>query len=428
VADESKFGQKPGSSLKCEDWEALLTDALDGLLPAGQAAAFHGHSETCANCGDLLAHAKQGQEWLGYLHEEPEIPVGLIGKILEKTVGASGVPLPVVAGAGVAAGGGAMTMPWRRNFHETRLLMTVAMAFFSIALTLNLMGVKPGSFKLADLKPSEIGNTLSRQFYGARSSVVRYYDHLRFVYELESRTRELRRDVETQPQQQNNQQQNQQKPGGKNGSAQREGTGSELRASVGQPTVERIADSGQRIEQQGTGRRAPGSELGSELRASVGQPSVERIADSGQRIEQQGTGHRAPGSELGSELRASVGQTTVERIADSGQRIEQQGTGRRAPGSELGSEFRASVGQPSVQRIADSGQRIEQQGTGRRAPGSELGTQQGTAIGDQRSGTLEEAAEVRVSVGTGKWISLGHSGTGLQQAGETAGYVEGSLV
>jgi hypothetical protein len=350
VADESKFGQKPGSSLKCEDWEALLTDALDGLLPAGQAAAFHGHSETCANCGDLLAHAKQGQEWLGYLHEEPEIPVGLIGKILEKTVGASGVPLPVVAGAGVAAGGGAMTMPWRRNFHETRLLMTVAMAFFSIALTLNLMGVKPGSFKLADLKPSEIGNTLSRQFYGARSSVVRYYDHLRFVYELESRTRELRRDVETQPQQQNNQQQNQQKPGGKNGSAQREGTGSELRASVGQPSVERIADSGQRIEQQGTGRRAPGSELGSELRASVGQ------------------------------------------------------------------------------RIADSGQRIEQQGTGRRAPGSELGTQQGTAIGDQRSGTLEEAAEVRVSVGTGKWISLGHSGTGLQQAGETAGYVEGSLV
>jgi Putative zinc-finger len=233
VADESKFGQKAGSTLQCEEWEAQLTDALDGLLPAGQAAAFHAHSETCANCGDLLAHAKQGQEWLGYLHTEPEIPSGLIGKILEKTVGASGVPLPVVA-AGAGGGAVAMATPWRRSFHETRLLMTVAMAFFSIALTLNLMGVKPGSFKLADLKPAEIGNTISRQFYGARSSVVRYYDHLRFVYELESRTRELRRDVESTPQTQpSQQQQNQQqkpqqsKPG--NGSARSE-PGTELRA------------------------------------------------------------------------------------------------------------------------------------------------------------------------------------------------------
>ena len=76
MADESKFGQKAGSVLKCEDWEALLTDALDGLLPVGEAAAFRAHGETCPNCGDLLAHARQGQEWLGYLHTEPEIPAG----------------------------------------------------------------------------------------------------------------------------------------------------------------------------------------------------------------------------------------------------------------------------------------------------------------------------------------------------------------
>jgi len=226
VADESKFGNKqglnPGGALHCEEWEALLADALDGLLPAGEAATFNAHSETCANCSDLLAHARQGQEWLGYLHAEPEIPAGLVGRILEKTAGASGVPLEVVAGAAVPAGAGAMAMPWRRSFHETRLLMTVAMAFFSIALTLNLAGVKFGSVKLADLKPSQIGSTLSRQFYGARKSVVQYYDHLRFVYELQSRMRELRRNVETQPQQQQqqpNDQKQEQKPGGRNGSA-----------------------------------------------------------------------------------------------------------------------------------------------------------------------------------------------------------------
>jgi hypothetical protein len=220
VADESKFGQKPGSTLKCEEWEAQLTDALDGLLPAAQAAAFAAHSETCANCGDLLAHTKQGREWLGYLHTEPEIPAGLIGKILEQTVGAGSVPLPVIAAAGTSGGAVAMATPWRRNFHETRLLMTVAMAFFSIALTLNLVGVKWGNLRLADLRPSQIGSTLSREFFTARGSVVRYYDNMRFFYQLQSRMRELRRDVETQPQQQQQPAgQQQQKPGGKNGSA-----------------------------------------------------------------------------------------------------------------------------------------------------------------------------------------------------------------
>ncbi len=223
-----------GGGLRCEEWEALLADALDGLLPAGQTAAFQAHSDTCANCGDLLAHAGQGREWLGYLHSEPEIPAGLIGKILDKTVGAGGIPLPVIA-VGPGAGAAAVATPWRRSFHETRLLMTIAMAFFSIALTLNLAGVKPGSIRLADLRPSQIGSTLSRQFYGARSQVVRYYDNLRFVYQLQSRMRELRRDVETQPQQQpaTPKKQEPSKQGGRNGSATvAPERGPELRAQI----------------------------------------------------------------------------------------------------------------------------------------------------------------------------------------------------
>jgi len=240
VADESKFGQKPGSApggaMRCEEWEALLTDALDGLLPAAQTAAFTAHAEGCENCGDLLAHVKQGQEWLTYLHEEPEIPSSLVSKIIEKTLGAGGVPIPVVA-AGVPAAGGAVAvaMPWRRSFHETRLLMTVAMAFFSLALTLNLVtGGHLTSLRLADLTPSQIGSTLSREFYGARSSVVRYYDNMRFFYQLQSRMRELRRDVE-QPQQQNQQnqqqQQQQQRPSGKSGGSASAGYGTPLRAN-----------------------------------------------------------------------------------------------------------------------------------------------------------------------------------------------------
>jgi hypothetical protein len=198
-----------------------------------------------------MAHVKQGQEWLTYLHEEPEIPSGLVSKIIEKTLGAGGVPIPVVAaGAPAVAGGMAMVMPWRRSFHETRLLMTVAMAFFSLALTLNLVtGGHLTSLRLADLKPSQIGNTLSREFYGARSSVVRYYDNMWFFYQLQSRMRELRRDVEQPQQQKQNQQQNQQqqKPSGKGGGSASADQGTELRA---QGAGQRSAFSAQRSEKQ----------------------------------------------------------------------------------------------------------------------------------------------------------------------------------
>jgi hypothetical protein len=74
------------------------------------------------------------------------------------------------------------------------------MAFFSIALTLNMAGVKFSNLRLADLRPSTIGNTLSRQFYGAREQVAKFYANARLVYEVESKVRELRRDTQTQQQ------------------------------------------------------------------------------------------------------------------------------------------------------------------------------------------------------------------------------------
>ncbi len=202
MAEQSKFGQKPEGNpggLRCEEWELLLTDALDGHLAPAQAETFAAHSAGCPACADLLAHVRQGREWLGYLQTEPQVPANLVSRILDKTVGAGAVPVPLLAGAGQGTGAVAAAVPWRRNFHEMRLLMTVAMAFFSIALTLNLAGIKLSNLRVSDLRPSSIGGALSRQFYGAQGSVVKFYNNLRFVYQLESRMRELRRDVDTTP-------------------------------------------------------------------------------------------------------------------------------------------------------------------------------------------------------------------------------------
>ncbi len=86
-----------------------------------------------------------------------------------------------------------------RQAFEPRLMMTAAMAFFSIALTLNLTGIKLTELRAADLRPSRLRATLTRQYYSTNEQVMKYYENLRLVYEMEARVRELRRSTEAEP-------------------------------------------------------------------------------------------------------------------------------------------------------------------------------------------------------------------------------------
>lgn len=186
------------SSPACGHWETLLADALDGLLSPEDEVTFASHMAVCPACTELFEEARRGREWLEFLSPEPEAPQGLLDKILAQT-GPGHEPK-----VGLATPGGAVlpiTPAWQRpglvgrvrRFAEPRLMMTAAMAFFSIALTLNLTGVKLSQVKLSDLRPSNLRSLVERRLTMASTPIIRYYDHLRFVYEVESKMRELRR-------------------------------------------------------------------------------------------------------------------------------------------------------------------------------------------------------------------------------------------
>jgi hypothetical protein len=196
------------SSPECGHWETLLADALDGLLRPEDEAVFTAHMATCAACTALYEESRRGREWLEFLSPEPEVPLGLLDRILAQTGPGQ------VAGYGIVPAGEnviSIPQPWQRpgfmgqlrRFAEPRLLMTAAMAFFSIALTLNLTNVRISSLRLSDLRPTAIRSFVERRVTMASTPVIRYYDHLRFVYEVETRMRELRRtseDGSSQPQ------------------------------------------------------------------------------------------------------------------------------------------------------------------------------------------------------------------------------------
>jgi hypothetical protein len=188
-----------------------LADALDGLLQPEDEATFTAHMAGCKACAALFDEARRGREWLEFLSPEPEVPAGLLDKILAQTGPGQ------VAGFGLVAGDtGVLPAPqerrsriaavpaWQqpgfmgqvRRFAEPRLLMTAAMAFFSIALTFNLTGVKLSELHIANFRPAAIRAFMERRIMTASVPIVRYYDHLRYVYEVESRMRELRRTAE----------------------------------------------------------------------------------------------------------------------------------------------------------------------------------------------------------------------------------------
>jgi hypothetical protein len=78
---------------------------------------------------------------------------------------------------------------------ETRLAMTAAMAFFSIALTLNLTGVRLDQFHASDLRPANLKNT----WFQATAQAHRSYDNSRVVRVFASRVDSVRENFRTEP-------------------------------------------------------------------------------------------------------------------------------------------------------------------------------------------------------------------------------------
>jgi len=178
------------SGMQCVEWEALLADALDGTLHGSRLAGFEAHHQGCPVCGLQYREAVAGMHWLKGL-DEVEIPHNLTHNIMVQTVGA----LPEPRERAVAAGEdwwGRMKgriAPVFAPIATPRFAMSFGMAFFSITMLLNVAG-----FHIADLKHVDLSaKGIQKTYYTTQARVVRYYENIRLVYEIESRVRDLRR-------------------------------------------------------------------------------------------------------------------------------------------------------------------------------------------------------------------------------------------
>jgi anti-sigma factor RsiW len=223
VADWSQFEEmKVSKPTECAVCEAMCPDAVDGTLNEAERRVFERHVAECAACAKELEEAQRGAAWLGMLKgHTPEPPAALLAKILAETTGAEAVSatsvIPpmrdetahgwgtrsvgaaVVAPVREAAPGWALSSVWRkavdafrvenaRATFQPRMAMTAAMAFVSLALTLNLTGVRLGNLRAASFTPA----AMRRAVTDASASASRSFQNMRVVYQVESRVSELR--------------------------------------------------------------------------------------------------------------------------------------------------------------------------------------------------------------------------------------------
>jgi len=184
------------NDMQCSVFDTLLSEALDRTLTGPQSESFQAHAKDCPICGPLLAEAEQGQRWLKQL-VDVEPPANLVNNILAATTGIDTVRLRGTAAAQAGISwfdrmrdwAGMLVGPVVAVARQPRFAMSFGMAFFSLSISLSLAGVKLSDVRHADLRPSAI----KRSYYETSGKVVKYYENIRFVYEIESRVREFKR-------------------------------------------------------------------------------------------------------------------------------------------------------------------------------------------------------------------------------------------
>ena len=192
------------NGMQCNEFEHLLTDAIDGVLTGAGLGRFQAHARVCRTCGPLLAEAEAGRNWLKGL-TEVEPPASLVNNILASTTGVDTQRLRVTAGSPQpkvswwervqATLSETLFEPVWGMVRQPRFAMSFGMAFFALSVGLTVAGVKPADLSQISLRPSAIQRACSRTYHSTQTRVVFYYENIRIVYEVESRVREIKRNL-----------------------------------------------------------------------------------------------------------------------------------------------------------------------------------------------------------------------------------------
>ncbi len=184
--------------MTCAEFEVILCDHIDGTLEAEARGQVDLHLEKCAACAQLAAECGAAADFLAHL---PEVapPPAAVTRILQQ------IPARQPAAARARGALAGWLGRWFAPVRQPRMVMGMAMTILSFAMLGRFAGVEARQISAADLNPSKVMAATEDRLHRTWVRAVKYYENLRFVYEIQSRLRELTaNEEEAEKQQQTN--------------------------------------------------------------------------------------------------------------------------------------------------------------------------------------------------------------------------------
>jgi anti-sigma factor RsiW len=177
--------------VNCAEFESTLADYVDGTLDASGRANLERHVTSCAGCREFSEEVTGAAAFLRRA-EEIEPPATLITRIAyQAPLGRTREPYER---QGLLSRLGSK---WLQPILQPRLVMGMAMTVLSFAMLERCTGVKVQNIQAADLSPVRVWGGVEDRAVRLKDRVVKSYENLRVVYEIETRLKDLEQQQET---------------------------------------------------------------------------------------------------------------------------------------------------------------------------------------------------------------------------------------
>jgi anti-sigma factor RsiW len=177
--------------MNCAEFESTLADYVDGTLDASERARVEEHAAACPSCRELLSEVTAATAFLARV-PELDPPDTLITRIAYQA------PLGRTRGPWERQGLlSRLATKWLQPVLQPRLVMGMAMTVLSFAMLERCTGVKVQNIQAADLSPVRVWGGVEDRAVRLKDRVVKSYENLRVVYEIETRLKDLEQQQDT---------------------------------------------------------------------------------------------------------------------------------------------------------------------------------------------------------------------------------------
>ncbi len=175
--------------MNCADCEILICEYLDGSLAPDRKAAVERHFEECPDCA---AMARDAAAAVAFIERAAAVepPPELITRILFEAPWSTGKAKPAAWRKWLAGALSPILQP--------KFAMGMAMTILSLAMFWRTVGPAPLSAR--DLKPARVWATLEDRAAYAWGRTVKFYENLKFVYQIQTTLRQWQQQQEEEQQ------------------------------------------------------------------------------------------------------------------------------------------------------------------------------------------------------------------------------------